>query len=323
MKIGFIGSGNIALTVGKTLKQMKEITLEACSSNDLKKAQKLQKELGFKKAYGNYEDLLNDENIELVYINNIPSMHKDCIIQALNHGKNVICEKPFTLNYNEAIECINLAKEKNLFLTEATWTRYMPYIDIIKYLLDSKIIGEIYSLNASLSYDVFKKVRILDKKCGGGALGDIGVYPINFAFIVFGSSFNKLLSYQTFTSSGVDESDYIILEYPNNVTASLMASIRGQGDRNGIIYGEKGYIEVVNINNPEYINVYLTSTEGYHQMEKVSSIKITNKISGYEYEFYESIEAIENRKIETKSYTHQDILEVMKTLDLINKKSIH
>ena len=320
MKLGFIGAGKIAHTVADTLKKLndKEIELYAVSARELKKAEEFKEKYSFKKSYGSYEDLLNDEEVDTVYINLVISLHAKYIKEALNKGKNVICEKAFTENAKQAKECIELAKKKKLYLMDATWTRFMPSRSLINELVATGIIGKVFMVNANLGYKIDEVPRLQDKNLGGGALLDVGVYPLNFIFMVLGTHYLKLKSMASFTDSDVDESLFANFIYPTNITASMMCTMDGQTNRNGYIYGDKGYIEVININNPEVINVYQNTFKD-HKMELVSSTKIRHKVNGYEYEFLQALDDIKNNRIESSLYDFDEILKVMETIDLIKK----
>ena len=152
MKIAILGAGKIARAMATTINGMKEATNYAVASRNLDKAKGFVKEFGIEKAYGSYEEMFQDPQVELVYVATPHSHHCEHVKLCLNHGKHVLCEKSFSANKEEAIEMINLAKEKNLLLTEAIWTRYMPSRKILDDVISSGIIGEVSMLTANLGY---------------------------------------------------------------------------------------------------------------------------------------------------------------------------
>ena len=158
MRIGIIGCGNIAGTLASTMVKMGDgIQLVAAASRDIAKAEEFASRFGIEKAYGSYEELYQDEDIDLVYIAVPHSHHKKEMIDAINHGKAVLCEKAFCVNAAEAEEVFALAKEKRVFVAEAIWTRYMPSRKRIDEIISSGQIGRVVSISANLGYKIFQK----------------------------------------------------------------------------------------------------------------------------------------------------------------------
>lgn len=172
------------------------------------------------------------------------------------NGKPVLCEKSFTANAHQAEELIRLAEEKNVFITEAIWTRYMPLSVKMKELLDEGVIGTPYTLSANLGYVIANKARIAKPELAGGALLDIGVYTLNFAAMAFGNDIKEIHSACQLTATGVDGQENITLFYNDGKMASLQSSVYAQTDRMGVISGDKGFMVIENINNPECIKIF-------------------------------------------------------------------
>ena len=149
--------------------------------------------MGFTRAYGSYEDLADDPEVQLIYIaTRIPTIlsRRGCA----SKGKPVLCEKAFTANAEQAETLIRLSKEKQVFLTEAIWTRYMPFSETLRELVDSGTIGRVMMLTANIGYPIAEgRSASPNRNFCGGALLDIGVYPINFARMLFGSKLRGLL----------------------------------------------------------------------------------------------------------------------------------
>ena len=242
INIGFIGAGNIAETMAKTIAKIKEVESYAVSARDLKRSKAFAKKYGFKKFYGSYEEMLQDEKIDLVYIATPHSHHYEHIKLCLNNNKNVICEKAFTVNAKQAREVLILAKKKKLLLAEAIWTRYMPSRQIINDTIKSGIIGKVTSLTANLGYVINKVPRLIEPELAGGALLDVGVYTINFALMVFGNKIKKIDSSCVKTSKGVDEQNSITLTFEDNKMAILNSTMSALTNREGVINGDKGYM---------------------------------------------------------------------------------
>lgn len=309
MKIGVLGTGGIVRSVTPTLQRMKDIECYAIASRTLERAEKAAEEYGYEKAYGNYEELVADPLVELVYVATPHSRHYDDMKLCIAHGKPVICEKSFTMNAKQAKEIRELAKEAGVFVTEAIWPRYMPSRTLIQETIDSGIIGTVSTLTANLSYIISGVKRIQDPELAGGALLDVGVYGINFALMHFGEEIERIESSVQMTETGVDAMESITIFYKNGRMAVLTHGIYGRSDRKGIFYGDKGYIIVENINNPQSVTVYDTEDR------LVKQIPVPEQISGYEYQFEECRRCIAEKKTESDSMPLKDSVYMMELMD--------
>ena len=173
MKIGILGAGHISRSVAPTLVAMPEIECYAVASRSLEKAEGFAREFGFAKAYGSYEEMLADPLVELVYVATPHSHHFEHMMLCIDHGKNILCEKAFTVNGMEARAIQKAAAEKGVFVAEAIWPRYMPSRNVIRSVLESGIIGTPNTLTGNLSYDIDEVRRIREPELAGGALLDI------------------------------------------------------------------------------------------------------------------------------------------------------
>lgn len=313
MNIAILGAGAIARQMAYTISKMDNATNYAIASRDYKKSQEFAEEFGFIKAYGSYEEMIKDPDVELVYIATPHSLHYEHAKLCLNNGKHVLCEKPFTVNEKQSRELFELAKEKNLFITEAVWTRYMPMRKVLDDTLKSNVIGELHSLTANLGYNMNDIPRLVDPNLAGGALLDVGVYTLNFAYMVFGDKIKDISSTVIKTNKGIDAQNSITLSYEDNKMAILHSTMMSRTDRRGVIYGSKGYIEVENISNYESIKVY--SIDG----DLIDEYITPNQISGYEYEVEASIKAIKNGELECSEMPHLETLRIMRLMDKLRK----
>ncbi|MBQ8355715.1 MAG: Gfo/Idh/MocA family oxidoreductase [Oscillospiraceae bacterium] len=313
MNIGFIGAGRIANTLAATMARMEDVNLYAVAARDLDRAQAFAAQYGFDKAYGSYEEMLRDPHVELVYIATPHSHHFEHMKLCIAHGKNVLCEKAFTLNAAQAREVAALARERGVYVAEAIWTRYMPSRAMIDEVLASGIIGSISTLTCNLSYPVTYKERIVRPELAGGALLDVGIYGLNFALMHFGDDILRTDSSVRFTDTGVDAMETITLHYRDGRMAVITAGVLARGDRKGIFYGDKGYIIVENINNPQSIAVYdLTDT-------LVKKLDVPAQISGYEYQIREAMARIRAGEIEAASMPLDTTIAVMERMDALRK----
>ena len=311
MNIGIIGAGGIARKMAHTINGMQEATLYAIASRTKEKAVAFAKDFDIPKAYGSYEEIVQDPKIDLVYVATPHSHHYEHMKLALQHDKPILCEKPFTVNAKEAREILDLAKTRNVMVAEAIWTRYLPMRYILNEVLATDIIGEVKSLTVNLGYAINHIPRLALPELAGGALLDVGVYTINFALMVLGEEIEKIDSSVIFTTTGVDAQNSITLTYPGNVMAMLHSTQMTNTDRRGMIYGTKGFIEVQDINNPEAIRVYDMDNKLIKEIEQPS------QITGFEYQVKASIDAIDAKSIECHQQPHKEILRVMDIMDTL------
>ncbi len=315
LKVGILGTGRIAGLMADTLKEMRGATCYAVASRTKEKADNFAKEKGIKKTYGSYEELVADPKVELVYVATPHSEHYKNVRLALEAGKNVICEKAFMLNEAQAKDVFALAESKKLFITEAMWTRYMPLMMKLKEVLASNVIGEPTMLTANLGFNIIYKDRIVDPALGGGALLDLGVYPLNFASMAFGNDVSDIVSICTYNDRGMDMQDSITLRYTNGRMAVLNATTLSRSESSGVIYGNKGYIVVENINNPSVITVY----DSFNK--KLAEYKRPKQKTGYEYEIEACIRAISENWLECPEMPHSETLKMLNMMDFIRKSN--
>lgn len=313
MKIGILGAGSIAHKMAETVRRMEKTEIYAVVSRSLEKAEDFAKQYHIPKAYGNYEDMVKDSSVDLVYVATPHSHHYEHVKLCLENGRNVLCEKAFMINSAQAKEVVRIAREKKLLLAEAIWTRYMPSRELIREAVDSGIIGRVTSLTANLGYAIGNKERLVRSDLGGGALLDLGVYPINFALMVFGEDYQEVSAQGILSDQGVDLQNSITLTWKNGRMALLHSNMEALTDRRGIIHGDKGYLVVENINNCEAISAYDLDRKLIKQYE------IPEQITGFEYEVESCRRALENGETECKEMPLSDSIAVMEMMDRIRK----
>lgn len=311
MKLGIIGAGSIARKMAYTVSQMEKAQPYAIASRSLAKAQEFAAEHGMSKAYGSYEEMVSDPDVDLVYVATPHSHHYQHMMLALEHDKPVLCEKAFTTNADQARRVIEYGRSKNLLVAEAIWTRYLPMRLVLDQILERRVIGEIHALTANLCYPIREVQRIHDPALSGGALLDLGVYTINFAMMVLGNAIKKIDSTCITMESGVDESNSITLTFESGKLAMLHSSVLSTSNRSGVIFGSRGYIEFLNINNCEGINVY------DRQYNLVETYKPFKYITGFEHQVEACRLALKEGAIELKQMDHHEIITVMETMDAL------
>lgn len=310
IKMAIMGAGAIANKMAYTLNAMNNIKAYAIASRDIKKADAFAQEHEITKAYGSYEKMLQNKEIDLVYIAVPHTLHYECAKMCLEAGKHVLCEKPFCVNAKQAKEIVSISEKRNLLITEAIWTRYMPSRNMINEIMVSGVIGEITSLTANLGYELSDVKRIWDPELGGGSLLDVGVYLIHFARMVFGQQEAEITAKALF-KNGVDMVSSIVMTFEHGKVATMQSNVHAVQNRNGSIFGTKGYIEIMNINNPEEIRVF----DSAHK--RIQTLKVPQQITGYEYEVEACIKAIEKGRTECIEIPHEETIKVMEIMDSI------
>lgn len=314
MKLAVLGAGRIADTVSGTLEKMPEIECYAVASRDLDRARAFAAKHGYEKAYGSYEEMLADPAVELVYICTPHSHHAEHMRLCIAHKKPVICEKSFTCNAAEAAKVLREAEKAGVFCAEAIWTRYMPSRRLIRETIESGIIGNVTSLSANLFYPVWEKERIRELSLCGGALLDVGVYTLNFAVMCFGTDIERIETSCAFSETGVDTSNAVTLYYKDGRTAFCTSGVLSRSDRQGVLWGDKGYIVVENINAPRSVRCYDTEDN------LIKEIDCRPPITGYEYEFAECAKSVKEGLLMPPSMPHKDIVFMMSLMDLCREK---
>jgi len=244
LRWGFLSAGGIATAVADDFR-IAGITIQAVGARDLTKANEFADKFGIPNRHQGYEALVNDPEVDAIYVSTPHPWHHKHALLALNAGKHVLLEKPFTINAREAQEIKDLAAAKNLFVLEAMWSRFLPSMDAIFTVIDSGILGEIKLVIADHSQYLPDVLRLWDPDLGGGALLDLGIYPVSFAVRVLGLP--KVVSAKaTLTGQRVDETTSIIFEYESGAQATLTTCMSAAGPVTATVIGTFGRIEIDN-----------------------------------------------------------------------------
>lgn len=312
--IGILGTGWIADKMATTLAGMTTARAYAVASRTTEKAEKFAAQFSIPKAYGSYEALADDPEVDLIYIATPHSHHFENTKMCLLKNKPVLCEKAFTVNTPQAEELIRIANERKVFLAEAIWTRYQPMRQMITNVINSGVIGKLQMLSANLCYPNIALQRMYDPALAGGALLDLGVYVLNFADMFFGDDIKTMSSHCIKYPTGVDIQESITIEYNDGRIAVLWSSQLAKSDRQGIISGTDGFVIVENVNNPQSYAIY---NQDYQLVKKVDC---PPQITGYEYQVDCCIRAINQGKIEPDEMPHADTLRIMRQMNALRKE---
>lgn len=311
MKIGTIGTGVIVEEFLNAVKEVENVECTAVYSRKEATGRILADKFNVKQVYTSYEMLLKDENVDFIYIASPNSMHFEYAIEALENGKNVICEKPFTSTVKEAEALIKLAKEKNLFLFEAVTTLHLPNYIKIKEQLD--VIGDIKLVQCNYSqysskYNKFlagEEVNVFNPAFSGGSLMDINIYNLHFVTGLFGKA--KEVKYTAnIAENGIDTSGIVTLKYDNFVCECTGAK-DSYSPSFAIVQGTKGYIKMIGpVNHGESIEIGING-----KVEIINEQKLWNRMV-YEVSDFENIFHNNNMKKCRELLDHS--LSVMQTV---------
>ncbi len=254
---GILATGWIAELFVQDL-QLTRRRVTAVGSRTIESAKRLADRFGIPTAHGSYEALAADPNVDVIYIATPHPHHVVAARLALNAGKHILVEKPFTINAREAAEIVALAEAKNLVVLEAMWTRFLPHMCRIREIIAAGTIGEIRSLIADHTQKLPEdpKHRLNDLALGGGALLDLGIYPISFAWDVLGKP-DTIKASATFKATGADAQVATIFHYPSGAIATTLSSSDSAGSNRASIVGTKGRIEIDHVwYSPTKFRVY-------------------------------------------------------------------
>lgn len=312
--IAIIGAGGIAGKMANTINAVEGANAYAVASRSLQKAQEFADKNSFDVAYGSYEELVKDPKVDLVYVATPHSHHYKCMKLCLENNKPVLCEKAFTVNADEAKEILAMAKEKNLLVAEAIWTRYLPARKMINDLIAAGEIGERVSMMANLSGNLSGRERIEKKELAGGALLDMGVYVLTLMRMFFPEKIIETTSMCDQEADGVDKIDCINVRLEDRKIATVFCGTRSVMKSGATISGTKGYIQFVGATNPESIIV----GRPWENYEKI--YEIPTQINGFEYELEACMKALDEGKIELEQMPHSEIIYMMELMDSLRKQ---
>ena len=247
LKWGILGPGNIARDFSQALNRVNG-EVYAVASRNKERAEKFARENNVKKAYGSYDEIIKDKDIDVVYIATPHSNHYEYIIKSLNNNKHVLCEKAITVNERELEEALKIAREKNLVLEEAMTLFHMPIYEKVIKKINKEDLGKVNMVQ--VSFGSFKEYdennRFFNLDLAGGALLDIGTYALSFARYFLSSMPEEILSTVKKAKTGVDEESGIILKTKEDEIATISLAFRSKMPKRGIVSCDNGFITIDN-----------------------------------------------------------------------------
>lgn len=315
IKWGILGTGWIANKFAAALKVSTNCELVAAGSRNIETAKSFAAEFQIPKAYGSYEELVGDKDIDVVYIATPHNLHLENTLLALDHNKHVLCEKPIGVNIKELMIMIEKAKSKRLFLMEALWSRFLPNIIKVKELIDSGAIGEVKLMTAffSMKSNNGPEHRHFNAELCGGSILDIGIYNIFLSMFLLGNpeSFTAMAG---LSEQGGDNSCSYTFKYKNDLLSVMYSSFLGESPVVAEIHGTKGKIT---LENKWFCpgNVRLTNYDG---SESIFEFEV--KCNGYEYEAEETASCILAGKTQSDLWSWNNSIQLMSMMDAIRKE---
>ena len=242
---GLIGTGRIAETFAADLRLTDSGRIAAVGSRQIDSANRFADRFDIPNRHASYEALVADPGVEVVYVATPHPLHHSGALLALRAGKSVLVEKPFTMNSREADELVATARAEGLFLMEAMWTRFLPHIAEIRRLLAEGALGEIVMVTADHGqwFPQDRDSRLFAPELGGGALLDLGVYPVSFASMVLGKP-DRIAALIEPTFTGVDGQASMLFGYPSGAQAALTCTLAAKSPTRAAIIGTDARIEV-------------------------------------------------------------------------------
>ena len=308
IKWGIVGLGKIAHKFAKELLLVDDAQIVSVASRDIDKARKFAVEYDCKSAYGSYDEIFNDDDIDILYIATPHNSHAELTIKALENKKHVLCEKPVALNYEDASKMIAASKKNNKFLMEAFWTRFNPsFLGAFDKIKNGEI-GEVKYLNADFAFtaDTSEKNRLTDLNLGGGSLMDIGIYPLFLAYMILGKP-KEIIAKSNFLESGADMQTSMILQY-ENAQAVLHSGLLYNSKMEAMICGTTGRITLGEV-------WHMAQSYTLSKDNSETKYDLPTKGMGYTYEIEECHKCLKHQQIESKLWSHQNSLDLIKLLD--------
>ena len=309
---GILGTGWIARKFAKALGFLPEAELVAVGSRTSASASEFGDKFDVPHRHASYSALVDDPAVDVVYIATPHPMHKENSLLALGAGKAVLCEKPLAVNSGEAEDVTQYARDRGLFLMEAMWTRFVPIMHTLRQLLEEEVIGDVLIAAADLGFhnEFDPQHRLFNLALAGGALLDVGVYPVSLVSMVFGTP-TRVTSMAHLGETGVDEQQAMILGYERGQLAVLFSAITTETPKEITLMGTEGRIR---INTPMYIPTKLTlSLPG--QEDRIIEEPIEG--NGYNYEAAEVMRCLRAGELESGIMPLNETLTIMRTLDQI------
>ena len=317
---GIIGLGKIARKFAEDLRRLPNARLHAVASTSRERAKDFAVEYKAPYFFGTYEDIVRCPDLDVVYVATPHVLHCENALLCLEHGIPVLCEKPLAMHSNQVQRMVNTARRKRTFLMEALWTRFIPAFDHAMDLIERGEIGKVHTIKADFGFlaENNPKGRLLNKELGGGALLDIGIYPVLLSQFIFGKPDPEdIQAAATFTATDVDDSCAMIFQFPGKKLSLLHATIAANTPIEAHIYGSHGSITLhTRWHHPQH----LTVNKHVGTVTQSRIVEMPYGGWGYAFEAKHVMECLEENMVESPLVPLGLSEELMETLDAIREK---
>lgn len=328
MNIGAFGAGTIVSWISDILEQLNDekIVKYGVVSHNPEKCKKFAENYGWRKVYSSYEEMMNDDAIDLIYIAVPNQLHYDMCMQVLEHCKNVVVEKPFAVNYSQAEKMIEKAKQKGVFISEALWPAFLPSRKVIDEVISSGKIGKVTGGKLISKTNVMFMDRVKKLETGGGSLLDMGPYVLGRMTDHFGTNYVSVDGHFEKLDTGVDSRDYYTVEYADGVKVECVSTIDTSEDEReewGEIYGTNGRLWFDSLSNPSKIE--MRKSDGSLTEELKLPKLIRNRevgfVAGYEHEWIAFEKALSEGKKETDEAPWKQTLTISEIMTKLREQA--
>ncbi len=315
IKWGILGTGRIAHVFATALRDTTNSELYAVGSRSVEKAKEFAMDYGIPKSYGSYEELVDDPQVDAIYVATPHHLHLENTLLALNHQKHVLCEKPLGVNEREVRLVIEKATANKLFLMEALWSRFLPNIMKTKELIESRAIGDIKLLTAYFAFksNLGPAGRHFNKELCGGTVLDIGIYNIFLSQLLMGKP-TSITAMAGLSDQGIDTTCSYTFKYDDETLAVMYSSFLVDSPIVAEIYGTTGKIML------EHRWFAPGKVKLIHTGGSEVIFEFEEKGNGYQYEAEEAARCILEGKTQSEMWSLNDSLELVKTMDTIRKE---
>ncbi len=309
VKWAVLGPGIIARKFSEALSGVQGSVLHAVGSRDLARAKAFAELYGAPAAYGSYEELARDPEVDAVYVASPHTGHCEHALLCLEHGKAVLCEKPLAVNADQARRMADAARANQAFLMEAMWSRFLPASVHARKLAAEGAIGEVRMLSVDFSFTmpVNPDSRLFSPALAGGGLLDVGIYVMHLSASLFGASPEKAESFAHIGPTGVDENAALLLKYPGGQIAAMTCGVHAHGHNTASIIGTDGRIELPTFWTADTVRLI----KGGHTEE----LKFPMDVNGFEYEIREVADCVRKGLVESPNLPLEESIAILDTMD--------
>ncbi|GHT59875.1 oxidoreductase [Spirochaetia bacterium] len=322
---GILGPGIIARQFASSLQELPDAELAAVGSRDYERSKDFC-DVFAGKPYGSYTELVNDPNVDIIYVATPHNFHEEHVLLCVNAGKNVLCEKPFAINAAQAERMYAAAKKNNVFILDGLWSRYFPAWEYAADLAKSGDMGKVLAVNAATCWGrptvldaELAKNRLFDINLAGGALLDAGVYSLASASVIIGSEYPKKINAMTkMTSTGVDDYDLIAMEYESGPICSLICGLSGRLHETNIVL-ERGTITIPGHRNPDTVIVSRLTRDWRRNVKEIHSFYY--RAEGFQFEVGHVHDCLKKGLKTSPRATPEESLTLMRICDEVRRQA--